>query len=99
MPSLGPDDGWKSAHIIAMLIVGCLFLVGFVFWESYWEHPLMPLHVWRDRNFSLVGVCCFRRHSTAFSPTIACLDSDSRHDVLRLVQLLARSLYAASQEL
>ncbi|KAI8679690.1 MFS domain-containing protein [Fusarium keratoplasticum] len=52
--TLGPDDGWKSAHIIAMLIVGFFLLVGFVVWESYWEHPLMPLHVWRDRNFSLL---------------------------------------------
>ncbi|KAI8723496.1 MFS domain-containing protein [Fusarium sp. LHS14.1] len=52
--TLGPDDGWKSAHIIAMLIVGFFLLVSFVVWESYWEHPLMPLHVWRDRNFSLL---------------------------------------------
>ncbi|KAF4974190.1 hypothetical protein FZEAL_8868 [Fusarium zealandicum] len=54
--TLGPDDGWKSAHIITMFIVGFFLLVGFVYWESYWEHPLMPLHVWRDRNFSLLVV-------------------------------------------
>ncbi|KAJ4269975.1 hypothetical protein NW762_001647 [Fusarium torreyae] len=52
--TLGPSDGWKSAHIIAMLIVGFFLLVVFVVWESYWEYPLMPLHVWRNRNFSLL---------------------------------------------
>ncbi|KAF4459173.1 major facilitator superfamily [Fusarium albosuccineum] len=52
--TLGPDDGWKSAHIISMLIIGAFLLVGFVYWESRWEYPLMPLHVWKNRNFSLL---------------------------------------------
>lgn len=51
---LGPGDGWKSAHVIAMLIVGFFLLVVFIFWENYWDHPLMPLHIWKDRTFSLV---------------------------------------------
>ncbi|KAH7017474.1 major facilitator superfamily domain-containing protein [Ilyonectria destructans] len=52
--TLGPGDGWKSAHVIAMLIVGFFLLVVFIFWENYWEHPLMPLHIWKDRTFSLL---------------------------------------------
>ncbi|KEY74196.1 hypothetical protein S7711_00355 [Stachybotrys chartarum IBT 7711] len=54
--TLGPADGWRSAHVIAMMIIGFLLLVAFVYWESYWPHPLMPLHVWRDRTFSLLIV-------------------------------------------
>ncbi|KAH6895531.1 major facilitator superfamily domain-containing protein [Thelonectria olida] len=52
--TLGPSDGWKTGHVIAMLVVGFFLLVVFIFWESYWEHPLMPLHVWKDKNFSLL---------------------------------------------
>lgn len=37
-----------------MLIAGCLLLVVSVVWESYCEYPLMPLRVWRNRNFSFV---------------------------------------------
>lgn len=52
--SLGPTDGWKSAHIIAMLILGAVLLVVFVFWERVYQFPLMPPHIWKDRNFTFV---------------------------------------------
>ncbi|KAH7160761.1 major facilitator superfamily domain-containing protein [Dactylonectria macrodidyma] len=52
--TLGPADGWEAAHVIAMLVVGVFLLVAFIFWENYWEHPLMPLHIWKDKTFSLL---------------------------------------------
>ncbi|KAK0759473.1 hypothetical protein N5P37_007661 [Trichoderma harzianum] len=52
--TLGPVDGWKSAHVIAMLIVGFFLLVGFVVWEKNYPHPLMPLHIWKDRGFAFL---------------------------------------------
>ncbi|KAI0840783.1 MFS general substrate transporter [Hypoxylon sp. FL0890] len=52
--TLGPEDGWASAHVIALLIVGIALLVIFVFWERIFPTPLMPPHVWKDRNFSLI---------------------------------------------
>ncbi|KAI1142396.1 MFS general substrate transporter [Hypoxylon sp. FL0543] len=52
--TLGPEDGWASAHVIALLIVGVVLLVIFVFWERIFPTPLMPPHVWKDRNFSLI---------------------------------------------
>ncbi|KAI0398840.1 major facilitator superfamily domain-containing protein [Xylaria palmicola] len=54
--TLGPQDGWSRAHVIALLIVGILLLVFFVFWEKYFPTPLMPLYIWKDRNFSLIIV-------------------------------------------
>jgi hypothetical protein len=53
--SLGPSDGWKAAHIIAMLVVGVLLLAAFVYWETVYPHPLMPPHIWKDRNFTFVS--------------------------------------------
>ncbi|QYT00307.1 MFS domain-containing protein [Trichoderma simmonsii] len=52
--TLGPVDGWKSAHVIAMLIAGFFLLVGFVVWEKNYPHPLMPLHIWKDRGFAFL---------------------------------------------
>ncbi|KAL4943224.1 hypothetical protein BDV06DRAFT_221466 [Aspergillus oleicola] len=52
--TLGPSDGWKTGHVIAMLILGFFLLVAFVLWENHYRHPLMPLHIWKDRIFALL---------------------------------------------
>ncbi|KAI0106287.1 major facilitator superfamily domain-containing protein [Nemania sp. FL0031] len=52
--TLGPQDGWSRAHVIALIVVGILLLVAFVFWERVFPTPLMPLYIWKDRNFSLI---------------------------------------------
>ncbi|TGJ82330.1 hypothetical protein E0Z10_g6426 [Xylaria hypoxylon] len=52
--TLGPQDGWSRAHVIALIVVGVLLLVIFVFWERVFPTPLMPPHIWKDRNFSLI---------------------------------------------
>ncbi|KAI0489893.1 major facilitator superfamily domain-containing protein [Xylaria cf. heliscus] len=52
--TLGPQDGWSRAHVIALIVVGILLLVAFVFWEKVFPTPLMPLYIWKDRNFSLI---------------------------------------------
>ena len=51
---LGPVDGWKSPHVIAMLVVGVVLLGAFVYWQKIYATPLMPLHIWKDRNFTFV---------------------------------------------
>ena len=47
-------DGWKTGYVLALFIVGFCLLVVFLYWQSIAENALMPLWVWRDRNFSLV---------------------------------------------
>ena len=55
--SLGPTapDGWKTSYVLALLILGILFLIAFVFWENYFEYPLVPMNIWKDSDFSLVS--------------------------------------------
>lgn len=31
--TLGPDDGWSTAHVIALLVIGIVLLILFVLWE------------------------------------------------------------------
>jgi hypothetical protein len=55
--SLGSDapEGWKTGYVIALLVVGLLCLCAFVFWEMYFDHPLIPMGIFKDRNFSLAS--------------------------------------------
>lgn len=47
--------GWKTPYILVFLVVGVVLLGIFIFWESKAPKPLMPLHIWNNSNFSLVG--------------------------------------------
>lgn len=46
--------GWRTGYVLAMLIVGTFLMAVFLYWQSVFKHPLMPLYVWKDRNFSLL---------------------------------------------
>ncbi|KKY15944.1 putative aminotriazole resistance [Phaeomoniella chlamydospora] len=47
-------EGWKTPYVIVFLILGVFLIVGFVAWQGFFKHPLMPLYIWKDRNFSLL---------------------------------------------
>jgi MFS family permease len=55
--TLGSDapQGWRTGYVLALLIVGLACLVAFVFWELWVEDPLIPMGIFKDRNFSLVS--------------------------------------------
>ena len=47
-----PADGFGSAKVLGGLAVGVAALTGFALWERRSEHPMVPLALFRDRNFS-----------------------------------------------
>lgn len=47
-------EGWSTSYVIALLVVGILLMFAFVFWEMWYKYPLVPMGIWKDRNFSLV---------------------------------------------
>ena len=47
-------QGWKTGYVLALLIVGIFLMIVFVFWEQRYPYPLVPMSIWKDRNFSLV---------------------------------------------
>ncbi|RMY05233.1 hypothetical protein D0868_06519 [Hortaea werneckii] len=53
--SLGESapQGWKTGYVLALLIVGLFLLVTFVVWDCYYKFPLVPMDIWKDRNFSV----------------------------------------------
>jgi Na+/melibiose symporter-like transporter len=48
-----PTYGWGDPRVAIPLIVGVCLLIAFVAWEHYTPQPMMPLHLFRVRNFSV----------------------------------------------
>ncbi|MFH8567729.1 MFS transporter [Streptomyces sp. NPDC017993] len=42
--------GWGDALVLTALLGGALLLVAFTWWQGRARHPLLPLHIVRDRN-------------------------------------------------
>ncbi|GAB1640145.1 MDR family MFS transporter [Krasilnikovia sp. MM14-A1259] len=55
----GTEYDWNSPQIISLAVVTVLALVAFVFVESRAAEPMMPLTVFRNRNFTLAGMLSF----------------------------------------
>jgi len=47
-----PLHGWSDPMVAAPLVVGALLLAGFVVWEARSAHPMLPLTLFRRRNFA-----------------------------------------------
>lgn len=51
-----PHYGWGSPLILGPLIIGIILLAGFLFYERQAPHPMLPLSLFRNRNFSVGNV-------------------------------------------
>ncbi|MUN37158.1 MFS transporter [Actinomadura litoris] len=47
-----PRDGWSSAKVEVGLVLAVLALVGFALWERRVAEPMLPIGLFKDRNFS-----------------------------------------------
>lgn len=45
----GFKNQWKTAHVIAPLVVGVLCIPVFIIWELKARHPLLPFYLMKDR--------------------------------------------------
>jgi len=55
----GSEYAWTSARIMELTGIGVASLIGFVFWQMKAAEPVVPLHIFRGRNFSLMSVIGF----------------------------------------
>lgn len=51
--------GWSQPFIIVLLILAVAMLVGFVLLEKYISYPIMPLSLWKIRNFAGLWIAGF----------------------------------------
>ncbi|KAJ5753944.1 MFS multidrug transporter [Penicillium nucicola] len=47
--------GWREPYVLSLLILGIALISIFLWWQSIYSIPLMPLHVWKNRTFSLAS--------------------------------------------
>ncbi len=55
----GPARGWSSPVVLASLVAGALFFAAFVLVEWRSSHPMLPLAIFRSRQFSGANVVTF----------------------------------------
>ncbi|WP_327245725.1 MDR family MFS transporter [Streptomyces sp. NBC_01320] len=55
----GSEYAWDSAVIMELIAIGVVSLVGFLFVETKAAEPIIPLHIFRNLNFTLMSVVGF----------------------------------------
>ncbi|MCX5141056.1 MDR family MFS transporter [Streptomyces sp. NBC_00338] len=55
----GSEYDWNSAVIMELIAIGVASLAGFVFVETKAAEPIIPLHIFRNANFTLMSVVGF----------------------------------------
>ncbi|MBT3153669.1 MFS transporter [Streptomyces sp. CHD11] len=66
----GTEYAWSSARIMELIGLGVASLVGFVFWQTRAAEPVLPLHIFRSRNFTLMSVIGFVVGFVMFGATL-----------------------------
>jgi EmrB/QacA subfamily drug resistance transporter len=52
----GNDHGWTSLTVLPPMVVGGLLVAAFVAWELRAPEPMLPLHMFRSRGFTVTNV-------------------------------------------
>ncbi|KAL3484368.1 major facilitator superfamily domain-containing protein [Aspergillus germanicus] len=56
----GESPKWRTAHVIAPLVIGFLCIPVFIFWQMRAPHPLIPLSFLKDRGvWGALGIAAF----------------------------------------
>lgn len=59
-PVRAPEAGWGSAEVLTALLVGAVFVAGFLGWERRGaRYPMLPLGYFRRRAFSTANAAAF----------------------------------------
>ncbi|MGW3339773.1 MDR family MFS transporter [Streptomyces sp. NPDC001009] len=66
----GTEYAWTSARIMELTALGVVSLVGFVFWQTKAAEPVVPLHIFKSRNFTLMSLIGFITGFVMFGATL-----------------------------
>ncbi len=58
-----PLRGWADPAVALPLAIGALLFAGFLVWEARSEHPMLPLALFRRRNFAIGNVETFSMYA------------------------------------
>ncbi|MGI5436988.1 MDR family MFS transporter [Streptomyces shenzhenensis] len=66
----GTEYAWTSARIMELCAIGVVSLIAFVIWQTKAAEPVLPLHIFRSRNFTLMSVIGFITGFVMFGATL-----------------------------
>ncbi|MGW4912258.1 MDR family MFS transporter [Streptomyces sp. NPDC004270] len=66
----GSQYAWTSARIMELIAIGVVALIGFVFWQTKAAEPVLPLHIFRSGNFTLMSIIGFIVGFVMFGATL-----------------------------
>ncbi|MFD9331343.1 MDR family MFS transporter [Streptomyces sp. NPDC060065] len=66
----GSEYAWGSARIMELIGIGVAALVGFVFVQTKAAAPVVPLHIFRSLNFTLMSIIAFITGFVMFGATL-----------------------------
>ncbi|MFF9375881.1 MDR family MFS transporter [Streptomyces griseoluteus] len=66
----GTEYAWTSARIMELIALGVVSLVGFVFWQTRAAEPVLPLHIFKSLNFTLMSLIGFVTGFVMFGATL-----------------------------
>ncbi|MFJ5836838.1 MDR family MFS transporter [Streptomyces shenzhenensis] len=66
----GTEYAWTSARIMELCAIGIVSLIAFVIWQTKAAEPVLPLHIFRSRNFTLMSVIGFITGFVMFGATL-----------------------------
>ena len=49
------DHGWTSATVLPPIVAGALLVAAFIAWEMRAPEPMLPMHLFRNRTFTLTN--------------------------------------------
>ncbi len=52
----GNDHGWTSITVLPPIVAGTLLVAAFIAWELRAPEPMLPLHLFRSRTFTLTNI-------------------------------------------
>ncbi|KZM24555.1 uncharacterized protein EKO05_0008667 [Ascochyta rabiei] len=47
-------NGWKTPYVLVLLFLGLILIIAFVVWELKYPYAIVDMHVFKDRDFSLL---------------------------------------------
>jgi len=67
----GQRDDWFSSHfILTFSIIAGVALVALIFWEWFHDHPIIDLHLFRERSFAVGNLLMFLVGFALMSSTV-----------------------------
>jgi EmrB/QacA subfamily drug resistance transporter len=61
------DVGWTAAETVGGLGAGCVLLAAFLLWEHRTAEPMVPLRLFRSREFAIGNITTYFLHGATFA--------------------------------